>query len=127
MININKAKKNSEEILSIEKLSLTSWLILAACLVLTLVGIWQFSLPLLAELHYREGYNLSAAGRYKFAIEDQRNEYRLNGCSRRTQSSSLDLLLVDALSVSILVKRGWIRSVFDYAYIRVRWFDRNLI
>lgn len=61
-------KKN--ELISFDKISYLQWLVLGVAFILFVIGLVVFYFPFLAERHFREGFNLNAAGQNKFAIEE---------------------------------------------------------
>lgn len=56
--------------ITLSKISYWQWVGLCIALILSLIGLFEFYLPFLAERHYREGFNLNAAGRYNDAIAE---------------------------------------------------------
>ena len=61
---------NQPRDIKFDNISMKNWILFLAFLVLGSYILYEFTKPFLAERHFREGYNLAALQRYKYAIEE---------------------------------------------------------
>ncbi|RAP39181.1 hypothetical protein DID80_00015 [Candidatus Marinamargulisbacteria bacterium SCGC AAA071-K20] len=63
-------EKLDDNTISINKISPVRWGLIVLFFLFSCVLVWQYVKPFQAELHFRDGFNLGASKRFKYAIEE---------------------------------------------------------